>query len=156
MLKIEFSGETADALNAAVKDYVSKLKGTRGGKGDKDDGEAAAVTAPAPMMPPTAPNFAPQPGGPQFAPPAPAAAPGGAFPAAGAPSVDPAAANLVQRITTRLDAALASGQPQEQALGWLRSQIGPTAAAYTMDQCKAAMASLPVPTLTNMAALMNA
>ena len=141
-----------------VQAFVKQLKGSRGGKGAKDDTEEgipATGQAPAPMMPPQ-PNFAPQPGGPQFAPPAPAAAPAGAFPAAGAPAVDPAVANLVQRINVRLDAALASGQPAEQALGWLRSQIGPTAAAYTMDQCKAAMASLPVPTLTNMAALMNA
>ncbi len=62
-----------------VKEFVTKLKGTRGGKnsGDTDDAPAATGQAPAPLMPPQGgPAGFPGAGG--FAAPGPGAAPAGA------------------------------------------------------------------------------
>ncbi len=86
------------------------------------------------------------------------AAPGaGAFPAAAAPTVAPEVAALVQRIVTKLDAAIASGQPTDQVLAWFRGQCGPEAANFSMDQIKTvALPRLAQPGLENIAKLMNA
>lgn len=121
-----------------VKEFVGNLKGTRGKKGETDD---APVTgnAPAPLQPPNAgtqvgfnpgatAGFAPSVGG--------AGPAAGAFPAAGAPVLAPEIAALVQRINTRIDGAIASGQPADQVLAWFKSQCGPEAANATMDQIK--------------------
>jgi hypothetical protein len=118
-----------------VKDFVKQLKGTRGGKGDKDD-DAGPGTAPAPIQPPAgqaAPTFAPSGG---FVPPgAGATQQGAAFPAANAGPA-PEIMALVQRISARVDSAIQSGQPADQVLTWFRTQCGPEAATATMDQIK--------------------
>ena len=144
-----------------VKEFVASLKGTRGKKGEADEG-AAPGNAPAPLQPPAggvAQGF--NPGGmatTQFAPPVGGVAQaGGAFPAAAAPTVAPEIAALVQRIIVKLDAAIASGQPADAALNWLKSQCGPDTANYTMDQIKQqALPKLAQPVLENMAKLMAA
>jgi hypothetical protein len=158
MLKLEFTGNSADEVNAQVKDYASKIKGSRGGKGDKDEdaGTQQATNVPPPAQPPVQ-QF--QPGSPAMgfpgAPPAPGAAPGPGFPApAAGPS--PEVAALAQRIGTRLDGAIASGQPADAALTWLRGQLGAEAANADMNQCKTLLLKAPQPVLENIAKLMNA
>lgn len=140
-----------------VKDFVKNLKGTRGGKaGDSEDtGTAQTGNAPQPLAPPGG-GF--NPGGAAFAPPVGGATlAGAAFPAAGAPGLAPEVQALVTRITTRIDGAIATGQPAEQVLAWFRGQCGPEAAAATMDQIKQIfLPKAPVPTLENIAKLMNA
>lgn len=165
MLKLEFTDATAEGLNAQVTDYLSGIKKSR--KGGKDEGAEGAQTgaAPAPIMPPPGgQTFQPQgAGGQAFAPPAPGAGPqGGAFPAPAvatfAPQPDPAAVALVQRINTRVDAAVASGQA-DAVLNWCRNQVvavEPGAGNFTLDQCKQAFYKMTVPALENAAKLMNA
>lgn len=142
-----------------VKEFVTKLKGTRGGKaGDKDD-EAQAGAAPAPLAPPITGATAFNPGG--FAPPVGGAGqPGGAFPAAGAAVLAPEVQALVNRVVVRIDGAIASGQPADQVLAWFRNECakgGVDATNATMDQIKAVLLSkLSVPSLENIAKLMNA
>ena len=130
-----------------VKLFVAALKGTRGKKGEEESGEAAVHQAPAPLMPPQAAPQAFQPAAaPQFTPPA-------AFPAA----ADPAVMALVGRINTRIDGAIASGQPADQVLTWFRSQCGNEAGSATMDQIKANfLPKLSMAVLENIARLMNA
>lgn len=136
-----------------IKDFMSQLKGTRGGKGSKDDDGPAATTgqAPAPLQPPA--------GGPAFNP-APNAAftPPGTGPVFGqASGVDPAVQALVTRINTKIDGAIAGGQPADAVLSWFRQQCGPEAAAATMDQIKTLfLPKAAMPTLENIAKLMNA
>jgi hypothetical protein len=128
-----------------VKDFVGSLKGTRGKKGDADDGGDAK--APPPIMPPV--------GGAStgFTSPASGFIAQGGFPPAG----DPAVQALVTRINTKIDGALASGQPQDAALQWFRGQCGPEAAAATMDQIKTVfLPRLTLPALENIAKLMGA
>lgn len=137
-----------------VKEFVASLKGTRGKKGE-GEGEGSA---PQPLAPPAggqAQTF--NPGGMQgFAAPA-AGAVAGAFPVAGAPQISNEVATLVQRIVTKLDSAIASGQPADQALAWFKSQCGPETANYTLDQIKQqALPKLAQPVLENMAKLMAA
>jgi len=169
MIKVEFSGNTADEVNEQVKDYASKIKGSRGGKGGSTADEGAQTgNAPAPMMPPTggaAPGGPPPlpAGGPVFAPPAGAAGAPGAFPAAGAPPVAPSpgpspeTAALVQRINARIDGAIQSGQPTDAVLQWFRNQCGPEAAQATLDQIKQNLLyKLPMANLTEIAKMMNA
>lgn len=125
----------------------------------KDETDEAGGSAPAPLAPPaggSAQGF--NPGGmstAQFAPPA-----GGAVQVPGvfsAPAVAPEIAALVQRIVTKLDSAIASGQPADQALAWFKSQCGPETANYTLDQIKQqALPKLAQPVLENMAKLMAA
>lgn len=153
-----------------VKEFVTQLKGTRGGKGkDKDEGgdEAPATNvaqptavnqAPQPLQPPAAGEGFPGTGGP-----APGAAgftpPGGAspFPAASAPVLVPEIAGLVNRISTRIDSAISGGQPAETVLAWFKGQCGPEAANATMDQIKTVfLPKAAQPTLENIAKLMNA
>jgi len=125
-----------------MQEFAKKLKGTRGGK-DKDEGADTSGTtaggAPAPMQPPQ--------GGQQtgnggaafagFAPPAGGAGPGPGFGAQGAQTgPDPEIVALVQRINTRVDAALASGQNTDAALAWFRTECGPNAVQATFDQIK--------------------
>lgn len=155
-VQLTFNGSTADEVNERVKDYLSKIKGTRGKAGGDEAGGAqtGGQLAPAPTPPPNPGMLAPT--GQGFAPLAPAVAPGGAFPAVVAPQLDPVVVGLVQRINARFDGAIAAGQPADQALGWLRSQLGPEAAAYTMDQCKQTLPRCSVPTLENIAKLMAA
>jgi hypothetical protein len=130
-----------------VKEFVAQLKGARGKKGEADDPPAGGQ-APPPLQPPTGGQTAFNPN--TFTPPA-----GGAFPAATGPA--PEVVALVQRISTRIDGALASGQPADQVLQWFRGQCGPEAAAFTMDQIKTvALPKMAVPGLENIAKLMNA
>ena len=134
-----------------VKEFVGSLKGTRGKKGDADDGAAVAHAAPAPMMPPGQ-------GQPAFAPP-PAAT---GFPTAPAPfgaavTHAPEVVALVARIGAKLDSALASGQPADAALAWFRQRCGPEAAGATIDQIKMVyLAKLSVANLEETAKLMGA
>lgn len=146
-----------------VRDFVKNhLKGAgRGSKnaGDNDEGVTLAGPqggqAPAPVMPP--PNQAPafNPGG------APAPQAFGGFPAAGAPAgvggPSPEVQQIVQRINVRIDAAIASGQPQDAALGWFRGQCGAEAANATMDQIKQVfLPKLAMPQLEQIAKVMAA
>lgn len=160
MLKVEFTGNTADEMNAQVKDYVSKIKGTRNTKGEADEG-AQIGAAPAPLMPPiTGPALGGGfPGAPMtgFAPPAPGAAPATGFPAAGVTGPAPDVMAVVQRIVKVLDGAVASGQPEASARDWLAKQCGPEVAAWTLPQLKEhALPRLSVPQLEGIAKLMNA
>lgn len=134
------------------EEFKARIKNPRGGKGgdkDESEGQPASGVAPAPLMPPQQqPGFAPQ-GQPAFAPPS------GGFP--GAPAIDPVVAGLVTRIATRIDGALASGQPADAVLGWFRGQCGAEAAGATMDQIKTVfLPKLSVAGLENIAKLMNA
>jgi hypothetical protein len=158
MLKLEFSGNTADEINTQVKDYATKIKGSRGGKAGDD--EAATGNAPAPMQPPASSVVGFQPGG--FAPPAGGAAPmGGAFPAANAGPA-PEVVALVQRISSRIDWCLqpppaGGGQQPDAILAWFKSQLGTETANYTLDQIKqVALPRAAVPTLEGIAKLMAA
>lgn len=149
-MKLEF-----DSIEE-VKDFVTKLKGTRGGKADKDGPDE--VQAPEPLKPPTTATFNPGNG---FAPPAGGAGPGAAGPfAATAPAVAPEVQALVTRIGTRIDGAIASGQPADQVLAWFRGELqksGIDATNATMDQIKSVLlVKMPEPALKNIAALMNA
>lgn len=137
-----------------VRDFVTKLKGTRGGKNsgsdEADTNTAGTATgqAPAPLQPPQ--------GGPSFAP------PGNAAPAFTAPSFPggsplptaaPEVAALVGRISARMDAIIASGQTKaDDMLGWFRAQCVqngfPEAGGATLDQIKGSwLAKLPQPSL---------
>lgn len=142
-----------------VKLFVKGLKGTRTGKGgDDDEGQPAATgQAPAPLQPPQggAPGF---PGAGGFAPPAAGAGPGAGGPfAPSAPALAPEVAALVNRITARIDGAIAAGQAADQVLSWFRGQCGPEAAQATMDQIKTIfLPKAAVPTLEGIAKLMNA
>jgi hypothetical protein len=131
-----------------VKEFVASLKGTRGKKGDTED----PPSVPAPAQPPTTGFVA----GPQqavFAP-GPQAPVTPAFPVA---TVDPAVASLVQRISTKLDAAIAGGQNADAALAWFRNRCGAEAANATMDQIKTVyLTKLSVPNLEETAKLMGA
>lgn len=144
-----------------VQEFVKRLKGTRGGK-DKDDGEGQPATgsAPAPIQPPPLPPAATagfNPGAGFAALGAGAAPSGGEFPAVGAPAMAPEIAGLVDRIGKRADFAIQSGQPADQCLGWFRSQCGPEAANYTMDQIKTmALPKMSMAQLEGIAKLMNA
>lgn len=135
-----------------VKLFVGNLKGTRGKKGENDDGELIPPQqqAPAPIMPPQGQPAAFQPqAAPAFTPPQPA------FPSA--PAADPAIAGLVNRIVARIDGAIAGGQPADAVLTWFRGQCGAEAAGATMDQIKQVfLPKLAMPTLENIAKLMNA
>lgn len=131
--------DTVEELRAFVKD---DLKAKRGAKGDTaDEGVAATGSAPPPLLPVGGAVQGFNPNATQgFAPPVGGAAPmGGAFPAAAAPTVAPEILALVQRITTKLDAALAGGQSADQALAWFRGECqkgGIDASNYTLDQVK--------------------
>lgn len=137
---------------AEIREFVASLKGTRGKKGEIDDdaGQPAAGQAPAPIQPPAQQPAAFTPSqGPAFQPPQ------GGFP--GAPVGDPAAAGLVARIVTRIDGAIASGQPADAVLTWFRGQCGTEAANASMDQIKQVfLPKMPMPSLENIAKLMNA
>lgn len=139
-----------------VKEFVASLKGTRGKKGEADD-DMPKVTgqAPAPLQPPATQTATFNPGGfaPQAQPAAPAAS---AFPVAAVTGPAPEVVALVGKITAKLDAAIAAGQPADAALQWFRGQCGPEAAQATMDQIKAVfLPKTPVPGLENIAKLMG-
>lgn len=157
MLKLEFTGNSADEINAQARDYVAGLKGTRGGK--KDEPEAAA---PAPLAPPQTTAAAFNPNGPGFAPQAAGATQtGGAFPVAAASGPAPEVLGLVTRLTTRYDALATQGQDPNAMLTWFRNECvkaGVTEAANaTWDQVKqACLPKLSVPSLEAMAKLMGA
>lgn len=150
--------DTVEELRAFVKD---ELKGKRGGgKNDTDDaGPQPSTQAPAPLQPPAggAGVFQPQ----QQAPSTfnPGVAPG-QFQPQGSVTVDPNVMGLVQRINTKIDGAVAGGQPVDQVLTWFRGQCvqaGLDAANATMDQIKQIfLLKLPVPSLEQIAKLMNA
>lgn len=154
-MRVEFTGNTADEMNEAVKDYASKIKGTRGGR-SKDDADAQSGGAPAPLQPPQGgvAGFAPGGGG----------APQGfnptSFSPAGAQTVQgpsPEVAALVQRISTRIDGLIQQGQPAADVLKWFQGQCGAEAANATMDQIKAHfLYKLPQPSLEDMAKLIAA
>lgn len=136
-----------------VRDFVSKLKGTRGGKNNAadDDNAGPTVVAPAPLQPPAGGVMGgPATAAPSFVPPQ-AAFPG---PAAAAPSVPPEILALVGRVVAKIDGALASGQPADTVLNWFRSQCGPEAANATLDQIKTVfLAKLSQPALGNIVKL---
>lgn len=158
-MELRFNGNTAEELNTQIKDYLSKLKGTRGGKNTGDDeGAQTGGQAPAPLQPPAGGTGGFATGAAGFAPPVGGAAPmGGGFPAAGATGPAPEVAALVNRIVARLEGAIASGQPADAAWGWLRGQCGPEAASYSPDQLKTiALPKQPVAVLENVAKLMAA
>ncbi len=126
-----------------IKEFVKQLKGTRGGKGDKDDDagttqQQAAPTgqaAPAPIMPPQGAQ-AGFPGGAQgFAPPAAGAGTAGAFPAPAAPSIAPEVAAWVAKISGVIDAT-ASTDRAPAMLNWFRTSCGPEAANASFEQIK--------------------
>lgn len=143
---------------AEVKEFVGSLKGTRGGKGKEEGDDAsgpapgAAHTVPAPLQPPAIAGGAFNPG------PQPAAFnPGTGFPSGAGPQIDPNVAGLVNRVTARIDGAIASGQAADAVLGWFRTQCGPEASSATMDQIKQVfLPKQPLPVLENIAKLMNA
>ena len=139
------------------EEFKARIKNPRGGKSsdDGDAGQGNTTQAPAPLQPPPAqPAFNPSPA------PQPAAfTPPQGFPGAtaGAPAADPVVAGLVQRVTARIDSAIASGQPADAVLNWFRGQCGAEASAATMDQIKTIfLPKLAVPGLENIAKLMNA
>lgn len=145
-----------------VKDFVKQLKGTRSGKGDATD--EAIGTAPAPLQPSTTAGFNPtaQAG---FVPPgAGAGQPAMGFPAAGATAgPGPEVLALAQRISARIDWAITpaasggGGQDPNAIATWFRSQLGPEAASYTLDQIKhAALPRAAMPVLETIAKLMAA
>lgn len=157
-MKVEFFGNTADEMNEAVKDYASKIKGTRGGKNREADDAVVQQTgtSPAPMG---APQGGFNPGTPQQASFNPQSAPQGGFnPGAAQPGgPGPEIQALVARIVPRIDGALTSGQPPEQVLNWFRGQCGPEAANATLDQIKTVfLYKLSAPALETIAKLMNA
>jgi hypothetical protein len=134
-----------------VKEFYAQLKGKRGAKGG-DDGEGAtfANPAPAPIMPPAAAaqaGFMPQ---------------GAAgFPGAGiAPSfggASPEVMALVNRISVKIDAVVAGGQPTDTVLKWFRERCGAEAATATLDQIKTVFLSkLPTSVLEETAKLIGA
>jgi len=132
-------------------EFKARIKNPRGGK--DDDTPPTTTQAPAPLMPPQG-----QPQAFGVAPPPAAFTPpptqGGFL---GAPASDPVAAGLVQRITARIDGAIASGQPADAVLNWFRGQCGAEAAGATMEQIKTVfLPKLAVPGLENIAKLMNA
>lgn len=148
-----------------VREFVKGLKTSRT-KGDADEGtQAGAATgqqAPAPIMPQTNGAF-PGPGTMQtagFAAPGPGAGPaGGGFPAAGAQlGPAPEVVALVNRIVTRMDAAVAKGETNvDQMLVWFRGQCGAEAANATLDQIKGIfLPRLTVPALDGIAKLTGA
>jgi hypothetical protein len=147
--------DTVDELRAFVKE---DLKAKRTGKGEADDAPATG-SAPAPLQPPAggqpATGFPSGPVG--FAAPGAGAGPaGGGFPAAAAP--DPTVAALVQRIVTRVEAAVSSGATKpEDMITWFRGQCGPEAASATWDQIKANfLPKLTTVQLDGIAKMMNA
>lgn len=136
-----------------IREFVAALKGTRGKKDEGDDAATPGTGgAPAPLAPPKeqpGANFQTPPAQPSFTPPA-------GFPGVGGAQPDPTQA-IVQRIVTRIDGAVASGQPADAVLTWFRSQCGAEAANATMDQIKANfLPKLAMPALENIAKLMNA
>lgn len=154
-MKISVEFESMEEFEA----FRTSGKKTRTKKEEAD--EATTGSAPAPLQPPAGgavQGFNPA----GFAPPAGGAALGaGAFPAAAAqPSVAPEIVALVNRIVTKLDAAIASGQSAEQALAWMRGECikcGIDASSYTLDQVKqAGLPKMSMPALENMAKLMAA
>jgi hypothetical protein len=131
------------------EEFKARIKNPRSGRGNADDGDQTA--APTPLQPPqqAQPAFNPAP------PPTAAFTPPQGFP--GAPIADPVIAGLVQRIVTRIDSAIASGQPADAVLNWFRGQCGAEASAANMDQIKTVfLHKLAVPGLENIAKLMNA
>lgn len=145
-----------------VKDFVTKLKGTRGGKADKDEGTETGGAAPEPLKPPAgqstatgAPGF---PGSIGYVPEgAGATQAGAAFPVHVATGPAPEILALVERIKVRIDGAIASGQPAAAVLDWFQKQLGPETANYTMEQIKdVALPKASKPILDGIAGLMNA
>ncbi len=144
-----------------VKEFVGNLKGTRGGRKGEPDEAGEGKSAPAPMLPPTGTGGQagfPGAGSTGFAPPAGGATQAGAGPfAPGAPAVAPEVAALVTRISTRIEGAVASGQPADAVLQWFRGQCGAEAANATIEQIKTVfLPKLALPALENIAKLMNA
>jgi len=134
------------------EEFKARIKNPRkgGGTDEGDQTGTQSAQAPAPLAPPQTqqPAFNPSPAPATFTPPQ-------GFP--GAPTVDPVVTGLVQRISARIDSALASGQPADAVLTWFRGQCGAEAAAATMDQIKQVfLPKLAVPGLENIARLMNA
>lgn len=140
------------------EDGPADVKKPRRGRPRKD--EQPAMSAPDPVMPP-AQQAPPPPMSFQAPAAAPQAAPVGAGPfgAAGALPAGPSpeVTALVQRISTRADGAVASGQPADAVLQWFRGQVGAGAENATMDQIKTVfLAKLPQATLEFIAKSMNA
>lgn len=153
-MKLEFSSIEE------IREFMSSLKGTRGGKAAKDEGDEAKAAAPEPLQPPAGgPSFNPGNAASTFAPPA-----GGAIAAAGGPfaavaPVGPApeVLALVAKIVAAVDGAVAAKpESADSVTAWFRSQVGPEAAAYTVDQIKAvALPKMAVPQLESIAKLVG-
>ncbi len=140
------------------EEFKARIKNPRGGRNSDVDESvqtpAQMQNAPAPLQPPqqVQPAFNPAPAPTAFTPPQ-------GFPGAtvGQPAADPVVAGLVGRIVTRIDSAIASGQPADAVLNWFRGQCGAEAAGASMDQIKTVfLHKLAVPGLENIAKLMNA
>lgn len=154
-----------------IKEFMTRIKGTRGGKNKDETEETETVSAPATVATSavtTAPNTAPAP----MQPPA-GDAPNGSpsFPAAGFPGggvtlgaptaapsgPSPEVAALVTRINNHLGTLAQNNQLGDQALSWLRNQCGPEAASATIDQIKGIfLAKLQPPALDQIAKLIGA
>jgi hypothetical protein len=149
---MRLSFDTIEELREFVK---NDLKPKRGGKADVAE---ETGNAPQPLQPPASGGTtqAFNPGGMQgfAAPGAGAGQAGGVF---SAPAVAPEIQALVTRIVAKLDQALASGQPADQALAWFKSQCGPGTENFTLDQIKqVALPKLAQPQLEAIAKLMAA
>lgn len=154
-LTVEFDSiEEFEAFRTSGK--KSRGKGKDDAESEVNTTAAQAGSAPPPLPPPVGGAMGFNPGATQgFAPPGAGAAPGaGAFPAVGAPQVAPEVQAIVNRITAKLDAAIASGQPADKALEWMQGQCG--APGATMDQIKqVSLPKLSMPQLENIAKLMG-
>jgi hypothetical protein len=64
------------------------------------------------------------------------AQPAHGFPGAATNGATPPLHSLAVAVISKIDGAIASGQPTESIAGWFRQQIGPDAAQATLDQIK--------------------
>lgn len=143
-ITVEFDNE------AEYEAFKTSGKRTRAKKGEGDDG-AAENQPPAPMNPPQAAVL----GGPVFG-----GAVVGGFPGASV-GPSPEVMGIVTRITTAVDNAIRSGQPEATVLGWFQAECvkaGKTEAqAASLDTIKnTILPGMSIPALANIAKLMNA
>jgi hypothetical protein len=125
-------------------------KKTRTKKGDTTEelSQTVEAKAPSPIQPPTNGQAGGFPGTAGFVPPAGGAGPAGGGPfAPAAQQVAPEIQALVGRISTRVDATIAAGQPLEAVLQWFRGECG----KLGMDANGADLASIKANFLPKMA-----
>jgi hypothetical protein len=139
-MKIEVTFDSWEEMEA----FRTSGKKTRG-KGQKDDADVtveevtekvAAMNAQMATQPPVSAavhTLEPQ----TFTPPATAVQPPAGFPGTNGATPPPSTQHpLVSAIQSRIDGAIASGQPADAIVTWFRQQIGPEAANATLDQIK--------------------